>query len=110
VNEAAPDDDTSYVSDGTVGHIDTYQHGALTRITSGIKCVQIVADAKKDNAGTRAIAGVIRRAGSNYVGADVYLGTSYFMAVDPRPLDPSTGLAWTAADVDAAEVGQKVTV
>lgn len=110
VAENPPDGDTTYVADDTEGHTDTYAHAALTRVASGIKCVQVVLAAKKTGAGTRAIAGVVRRSGTDYPGADQYLGTSYTIGVDPRPLDPSTGVAWAAADVNAAEIGPKVTV
>jgi hypothetical protein len=110
VDENPPDNDVTYVEDGTVGHLDTYTHSALTRITSGIRCVQVVTVAKKTGAGTRAIAGVIRRSGTDYPGADQYLGTDYALGFDPRPVDPSTSSAWTASNVNAAEIGQKVTV
>jgi hypothetical protein len=39
VDETPPDDDTTYVEDGTVGHVDTYTVPALTRITDGIRGV-----------------------------------------------------------------------
>ncbi len=110
VDENPPDDDTTYVEDGTVNHLDTYTHAALTRIVSGIRCVQVVTVAKKTGAGTRAIAGVIRRSGTDYPGADEYLGTDYAIGFDPRPFDPSTAGAWSAANVNAAEIGQKVTI
>lgn len=112
VSEHPPDGDVTYVEDGTVGHTDTYAFTALTRVTDGIKCVQGVTAAKKTGAGTRAIAGVVRRSGTDYPGADQYLGTGYTIGVDARPLDPSTGVAWVAADINAVgtELGQQVTV
>ncbi len=110
VDENPPDDDTTYVEDGTVGHLDTYTHSGLTRIVSGIRCVQVVTVAKKTGAGTRAITGVIRRSGTDYPGADEYLGTDYTVGLDSRPLDPVTSSTWSAANVNASEIGQKVTV
>ncbi len=110
VDEAPPDGDTTYVSADTVGLTDTYAHGALTRIVAGVRCVQVVLTVKKVGSGARAIAGVIRRSSTDYPGADLYLGTSYVTAVDARPKDPATSAAWTAANVNAAEIGQTVTV
>jgi hypothetical protein len=111
VDDAIPDDDTTYVASDTVAQTDTYAHGALTRIVDGIVCVQVGICAKKPSAGTRAIAGVVRSGGTDYPsGTDLYLSTAYQIRVDPRPLDPDTGIAWVAADVDASEIGQTTTV
>ncbi len=111
VDEAVPDGDTSYNASDTVTEKDTYAHGALTRVSDGIVCVQVAICAKKPTAGTRAIAGVVRSGGVDYPSAaDLYLSTDYQIRVDPRPLDPDTGIAWVAADVDATQIGQVTTV
>lgn len=106
-----PPDGSKYVSDQTVGHKDMYVPAPLTRIVSDIVCVQAVITAEKTTAGTRAIAGVIRSGGTDYVGADNYLPSSYTIVVDPRPQDPNTSADWAdPAAVNAIEVGQKITV
>lgn len=109
VDETPPDGDTTYVEDGTIGHVDTYTVPALMRITDGIRAVQVVLTANHGGVGARAIAGVIRRSGTNYLGPDVYLGTAYGVAAAAFPLDPAGG-AWSAAAVAATEIGQQVKV
>jgi hypothetical protein len=109
VDETPPDDDTTYVEDGTIGHVDTYTLPPLTRITDGIRAVQVVLTAKNSGAGTRALAGVVRRSGTNYLGATAYLGTSYAAATAAFTTDPAGG-AWSAGAIASSEVGAQVTV
>jgi hypothetical protein len=109
VDETPPDGDTTYVEDGTVGHVDTYTLPPLTRLTDGIRAVQVVLTAKKSGAGTRALAGVLRRSGTNHLGADAYLGTTYDVKTTTLTTDPAGG-AWTAGAIASSEVGAQVTV
>jgi hypothetical protein len=109
VDETPPDGDTTYVEDSTVGHVDTYTLPPLSRITDGIRAVQVVLTAKKTGAGTRAIAGVLRRSGTNHLGADAYLGTAYDARTAVFTTDPVGG-AWTPAALASSEIGQQVTV
>jgi hypothetical protein len=110
VDEIPPDGDATYVEDQTVGHVDTYTVSPLGRVSDGIVCVQVVTTAKKSGTGTRAVAGVVRRAATNFLGPAAYLATDYTVAVAAFPMDPSTSGAWTAGDVASTEIGQQVTV
>lgn len=111
VDDTAPDGDTTIVSSGVVGTKDTYAHTALTRIVSGIKCVQQTTVARKTTGGTRAICHVTRSGGTDYDSTDLYLPSTYGMQVTNRPLDPATGVAWAdPTAVNAIQIGQKVTV
>lgn len=107
VNETAPDGDTTYVSDATVGHRDSYVYGDLTPLTGSVFGVQTVMYARKDDAGTRQIAAMVRRSGSDYDGSTVTLTTSYTYYSEIRETDPSTSAAWTISGVNAAEFGVK---
>jgi len=111
VNDQAgtfPDDDTTYVSDATVGHRDSYAYDDLSVLTGTIFGVQTVQDARKDDAGTRQIAAVARVSGTDYDGATVTLGTTYAMGTEIRETNPNTSAAWTVSDVNGAEFGIKV--
>jgi len=117
VNEIPPDGDASYVSSSNIGDIDTYKI-PNTGYTPPIQVlgVQSVIYCRKDLAGTRIIAPVIRQGGVDAVMADfslplttyTYAKQMYNLAGDTS-LNPATGLAWTQADLTAAEFGQKVT-
>ncbi|MDO8562376.1 MAG: hypothetical protein Q7S25_00875, partial [Candidatus Limnocylindria bacterium] len=108
VDEATPNDDTDYNSDATVGDIDTYAFSDLTPTTGTVKAVQTVIDARKDDAGTRTIAPVVREGGVDYVGPNHNVGTTYAFQMDIYETDPATAAAWTVAAVNGDEFGVKV--
>jgi hypothetical protein len=109
VNEAAPDGDTSFVSDATVGDIDTYPVADLPAGITGVKSMAVCHFAKKSDASARSIVAEIRSGGTNYVHATpVFLGTNYLYDFSNWGSDPSTSAAWTIAGINAIEVGQKV--
>jgi hypothetical protein len=110
VDENPADGDTTYVEDGTVGHVDTYTVAPLTRIVDGIKAVQVMTTARKSGTGTRAIATILRSGGTNYFGPTNYLGSDYGMTIAAFPKDPATGGDWSSMAVGGAEIGQQVKV
>jgi len=110
VDEAAPDDDTSYLSSSTLNHVDSWEYPALG-YTGTIKGVQMSLSAKKTDSGTRAIAAVTRPVSTNRVHTtNHYLGTSYIYWTSIWETNPEDSGAWEVADIDAAEFGVKVTV
>ena len=109
VDEAQPDDDTSYVSDSTVGNKDTYGMGDLVVTTGTIKGIQVGLYARKDSAGTRQIAPVVRSGATEQDGASWAIGASYGLNLQAFETDPATGVAWTIAGINAMEAGVKVT-
>lgn len=108
VDESAPDGDTSYVESATAGQKDTYAMADMTHTPSSIFGVQVLADAKKDDAGLRSIATVTRSGGTDYDGATQGLSTSYAYYSDIREVDPNTSAAWTKTNFNAAQHGVKV--
>lgn len=102
-----PDGDTSYVSDATVGHRDSYTMGDLSVLSGSIAAVQSVMYARKDDAATRQIAAFIRRSSADYDGATATLATTYAFYTEIRETDPSTSAAWDISGVNAAELGVK---
>lgn len=108
VDEAAPDDDTTYVSSSTATQKDTYAAGDLSGTPDSIKGVQTVLMVRKDDAGTRTFAAVIRSGGADYDGTSVNVTTDYLCYPEVRETDPATSAAWTASGVNALEVGVKL--
>lgn len=108
VDDAAPDGDTTYVQSSTVNQIDTYSFTEMSHTPATIFGLQIVMDAKKDDSGTRSIAGVVRQSSTNYAGSNQVLSTSYVGYTDIRETDPATAAAWTKDGINSAEFGIKV--
>lgn len=107
VDDAAPDGDTTYNSDATPGDIDTYAMSNLVSTAGSVKAVQTLISARKDDAGVRTIAPVVRHGGVDYPGTNVNIGNTYTFYREVMELNPGTGVAWTVADVNAAEFGVK---
>lgn len=102
-----PDNDTTYVSSSTPGAVDTYTTGDLDALTGTIFGVQVNVYARKDDAGTRIVAPVIRQGGTDYVGSNIGLTTTYASSRQIYQQDP-TGADWTIANVNADEFGVKM--
>lgn len=108
VDEATYDGDTTYNADATSGNIDTFVFPGLG-VGSGSKVYAVCpyAVARKDDAGTRSIAMVVRRGGTEYAGATMPLGTTYSIWQDFWEEDPDTAADWTVSGVNAGEYGYK---
>lgn len=110
VDEIPPDDDTTYITDATVGHLDRYTFPTLTAATVFAVAVKIRAD--KDDVGARAIRAAVKSSSTLADnGADFALTQSSYQNFQGIfENDPNTSAAWTAAGVNAAEFGVKTTV
>lgn len=107
VNDNPPDGDTTYVSSSTLNQIDLF-HFADVSIAGTVRGVQISLLARKDDAGTRTMASVVKSAGTEYVGSSFSLGTGYQYFSDVRETDPATGAAWTVGNFNSAQAGVKL--
>jgi hypothetical protein len=107
VDETNPDDDTTYVSSDTVGHIDQFTFPTLT-LTGSIAGVQTVITARKDDGGTREIAESCRSASTDYTGSTQVIASTYLMYRQIRETDPATSAAWTTSNLNSAQFGVKV--
>lgn len=103
-----PDDDASYVSDSLAipGHLDSYALGNVTPTSGTVPAVQVSAYTRKDDAGIRTLATMVRSGAVDAVGANVNLGNAYIDLTQVYELDPG-GAAWTIATVNALEAGVK---
>lgn len=112
VNEMPPDDATTYVWSPTVGDIDLYTMQDTATTVSGIKGLLMNARVMKDDATARSYATLVKPSGG--ATAEVATRTTPYGAFvnqqDVSELNPTTGLAWTKAQVDAMEAGLKVKV
>ena len=108
VDEVPPDDDTSYVSSATAGNVDLYQLGDVAAVSGSILGLQVLPYARKDDAGTRTLAPVVKTGGVEYDGSAVALGMSYTYLPEIWEQNPATSADWTIADVNALQAGVKV--
>jgi hypothetical protein len=108
VNEATPNDDTSYVSSATAGQIDTYKFATVSP-TGAVAGLQTVLTARKDDVGSRTICAEYRSSGgTNYDGATSFSpGSSYLMFRQLYETDPATSAAWIASGINNGEFGVK---
>jgi hypothetical protein len=109
VDDTTPDDDTTYISSNTPGDIALFTYPALSVTSGDILVAQSCMLVRKDDAGTRTVTPAIKSGGSDYVGADANVGTSYQYDLQQFETDPDTGLAWTISGWNAAEKGIKLT-
>lgn len=108
-NQNPPDGDATYAGTTVAGNRDTYTFTDLPSAAGTVKGIQVVLDARKDDAGTRTIAPVIRQGGVNYDGLVAQpMGLTYYELQFPYDVNPATAAAFTVAEVNADEYGMKL--
>lgn len=110
VNEAQVDGDTSYVQGSTVGNTDRYDLGDLTGAPATIDAVQVSCFGEKTDATSRSIALQVKSGATTSDGSNFALAASYGKLERLLTTDPNGGGAWSAAAVNALQVGPKITV
>ena len=105
VDETPADGDTTYVSDSTVGHLDSYVFGDIDTGAT-VYGVQVGMYARKDDAVTRQVANLIRQASTDYIGNTATLSSTYQFYTQIYNQDP-TSADWTPTTVNADEFGVK---
>jgi hypothetical protein len=108
VDEIAVDDDTSYVSTATATNVDTYTYGNLSFANTVVKGLSVNVVNRKDDAGARTLAPVVRSGGTDYVGTTQSSFDSYTDAWQAYDTNPDTSTAWTPSEVNGAEFGAKL--
>jgi hypothetical protein len=108
VDDAAQDGDTSYLLGTAAGQKSTFAFEDTAANVVSVKGVQLVTVARKDDAGVRTMAPVVRSGGTDYVGTTVAPGTTYAPALQVYETNPATSAAWTKSGVDGAEFGVQV--
>lgn len=106
VSEIPPNGDTTYVSSSTPGQRDSYTVAALAANTTSVLAVQVSLNARKDDAGTRQIANLIRNNATDSQGTTVTLTSSYQDYSEIFDTNPSNGnAAWAVSDINSGEFG-----
>ena len=108
VDDATPDDDTTYVASSTADQKDTYAMANLGTSPSEIFGVQTCLTARKDDADARSVAALVRASGTDYAGSTVALSTDYACLLEVRETDPSTTVPWTESGINNIECGVKM--
>ena len=106
VNQASPDDDTTYNFSDTPGQIDLYTSPAIAP-TGTVAGVQVNLCERKDDVGARTTAAEYKAlSGTSYTGANNFtLGTGYSIDRQVYDIDPDTGAAWTLPGLNGAQFG-----
>lgn len=103
-----PPSDADYVGSSTLNQIDTY---AATNLV-GTGTIDATCDwmrGQLDAPGAGNVARMFRIGGVDYAGSDLPLAAgswAYVKQIDE--VSPDTGIAWVLAEVNAAEIGEKV--
>lgn len=106
--DETPLNETDYISSLTAEDVDTYVFGNLSVAAGTIRALQVNMTAKKDDAGGRWIAPVLRPAATNHIGASQAIGDSYIDYRQVYETNPETSSGWTVADINGAEFGVKL--
>jgi hypothetical protein len=110
VDDNPTTDDTDYNASATAGDIDLYTYPALTTTVGSVQAVMTCPVLRNDAAGTVTAVAQYRQGSTNYNGAAQNIGsTTYNAYPDIQGFDPSTGVPWTIAGVNAAQFGVKRT-
>lgn len=102
-----PNDDVTFISDSTVGHISDFSHQTLVLASGTIAGVVHQTYAKKDDAGSRNIQQTSILGGSTETSGTIALGTSYQYYQDVLETDPASN-PWTISNFNNATFGVKV--
>ncbi|HZT29724.1 MAG TPA: hypothetical protein VFA33_07575 [Bryobacteraceae bacterium] len=111
VKEHPPDEDTTYNSATIAGQTDLYQLDDIPPDFSGdIRGAQALWRLKKSDAGSATVRSQIKSAGVVLEGSDVPPSyTAYNYIIQPYGVSPFTGAHWSAAEINALQLGIKRT-
>ena len=107
VNETAPDGDTTYVEDPTIGDQDLLNFGALGYTPTGITGVVMNAYLINPAGGSINNQMVCKSGATTTASTATLTPTTYITKQAAFNVDPNTAAAWTAAGVNAAQFGYK---
>jgi hypothetical protein len=107
VDETTPNSDTDYNTLAAAADKDTFTTGNAPVSGATVFGVQTVAIARKEDAGTATLNGVVRHSGTDYDGSASGVSSSYSAVRNIFAVNPGTAAAWSTSEVDAAEFGYK---
>ena len=110
VDDATPDDDTTYVESGTVTDKDIYDHGALGISPDTVKGVVVNVLGKDISAGTRGVKLVCKSGTTEEQSPDeLTLGGDYGTVQEGWEKNPDNDADWNETTVNAAKFGMELT-
>lgn len=109
INEQQIDSDVTYNSSNEIGDRDIFEMQNLVGTPETIFAVQVTIAAKKDDAGTRTLKHFVKSGAAEVLGPDQYQTTDYTWQRLILAEKPGGG-AWTAADVNAMQIGYDLTL
>jgi hypothetical protein len=108
VDEIGPDDDTTYIHDGTAGNRQCFGFGTLPSDIASIKAVQLCSVNRYVTTGPHSIRNYVREVGTaNHDSAAQALTTQHVGYPDLLANDPVTGAPWTKSGFEARQYGIK---
>lgn len=110
VDDTTPDDDSTYNSSATVGHVDTFAMGNLSSSSGTITSITAVVRARKEDAGARTLrTRLVNSAATSTTqeSGDLTPSTSYAYYRGTERLD-GDGNAFVPSDINGIEVGYEV--
>lgn len=106
VDDATPDDDSTYIYTAVDGEIDLFDIENMSQATD-VFGVQVCARAEKPDAGDAFVRLGVRSGGANYFGPDQGLSVGYTHLKQIFETDPHTNGVWTRTLVNLLEIGVK---
>ena len=107
-DDPSPDGNATYIESSTVGHIDSFAMENLSFAADTVYCVEALSKVSKSAAGPRTYRNRIRSSGTDGFGTARTFPAGYGTYRDLYLVDPNTAVAWTAAAVNAMEVGVEI--
>lgn len=104
----APDGDSTYVYSALVGDIDLYDFADMPIGTGDVYGLQVVANARKMDAGTKNIKLKVKYDATTQDSSSISLSTTYANKTAIFETSDGVNTAWTKATVDAAKIGIEV--
>lgn len=108
---SSPDDDTTYVSSGTVSDQDLYAFSDMSgysQTIDSVVAVEPMMHLRKEHSGARIVRTLARNGLTTTEGADQGCGTEYRYIREIYETDPDGGGAWDETAVNSAEFGIKI--
>jgi hypothetical protein len=109
VNDATPNDDTSYLTSGGLNSKCLFGFAALPITVETIHGVQLLANMRKTDAKDRIVKLRCVSGASDSLGGELGITSSYLYHRRVIELNPDGSVAWTRATLDAAKFGAQQT-
>lgn len=106
---ATNDGDTTYISATTLNDKSEFGLGGLSESPSEVHAVQVTTDARKTDAGTKALTSYLDSSGGRGDGTEFSVSETYSSRTDIHETDPNGSIPWTTSAVNAVEVGVEIT-